>query len=357
MAKSKRTSKTTKSNPAGSISDSTIKPETTVSSDTRRLGSSIIKSTTSKSSSKLKGNSKSFSVASYDYKILDALSKNIQEEEIRLDFLNHLIAGAVAIIIMVQIRLSDPSSSQQYFDGLPSFKLYKKRLISGIPGRTWCIGISLAEAIEFVPESESLDKMVIAYSENEIIPCKPTGKPTKNNYGEFISYRMTQILGTLSSCPASNIKVFSLPLECINWGLQEALKFIAPDRVFEKKDISRIEEILVENLTLNEGGLPTGVLNFGEPSSLNSKIEKEIFGELIARDGSVSSTLGLSGSLPSSPITGEMVAKYLSKREFVMYEVALRNGDKSRLNSLNRKIQQAAMEEAKTLLPGMEAEA
>lgn len=115
---------------------------------------------------------------------------------------------------MVQIRLSLKKETQQHVDGLPSFKLYKQRVLSAEPGRAWCVTVAVAEVLTFT-ENQDVSEVVEAYWSNPVLPVPPTGKPNKDNWGKFLPYRMTQVLGTIQSCPASNIKTF---LECANPG-------------------------------------------------------------------------------------------------------------------------------------------
>lgn len=60
-------------------------------------------------------------------------------------------------------------------------------------------------------------------------------------------------------------------------------------------------------------------LTLAEPAIVKSKVESDIFGELITRDGSASFTLGEGGGLPDSPITDYLLKKHLTLREQIAY--------------------------------------
>lgn len=250
------------------------------------------------------------------------------------DCMLNAIACCLIIIIMCQIRINTASLgyTQTTVDQLPSYKVYKQRIISGVPGRTISAIIAVADSLKFLSD-DVLQQTIEAYTDSPIKPRNPVQNGA-TTYGEYIPYRMTQVHGTMQSCPASNVKMFGLPNGFEKWGLQEALTFIKSSPVSREQQ-ELILKICDDNMFTNKGGIPQKPVIFAEPSNISSNLEKDIFGDNIVRNGAVESKLGPSGTLPASPITLNMVNTHLSARERVLYNIAQTNGDKVLLRELN----------------------
>lgn len=158
-----------------------------------------------------------------------------------------MILGALAIIIMVQIRISCTSHPAQYCDKLDSFKLYKKRFLGEIPGRTWCVMIALMNNSRFIPEDRDSD-LLVGYTDVPITPIAKPSVPASNmdTCYPHIKYRMTQVLGIMHSCPSNNFKLFNLRLSCENWSLTEALEFICPGFTSDQSSVNSIIKLMQE---------------------------------------------------------------------------------------------------------------
>jgi hypothetical protein len=100
---------------------------------------------------------------------------------------------------------------------------------------------------------------------------------------------------------------------------------------------------------MDSGGIPKAQLTFPpkEPGYISSKIESEIFGKQLVRDGTVSYTLQEGGYLPDSYLTDEMLKTHMSAVELLAYNSAKRQGLTNILRKLNDKIRQLVIRASK----------
>lgn len=282
-----------------------------------------------------------FYLMGHELNASSSLTQFISDKDVSAGFIDHIICGVLTILIMVQLRLSQGAVDSKVIDQLESFRFYKKRFLSNMPGRALCVMVALLETILFQPDD--LTDVVIAYTDSEITPCKPVASPNKSNFGDYIAYRLTQVLGTLQSCPATNIKVFGLSATVIDWDLDTALKSVIPPSF--SYDIEIIKRCMRDYFLTNKGGLQSELITFTE-IGVSSKIENEIFSGLFQRQVPGGTSLGEGGKLPENALTEEDLKSYLTPRENIAYAVALNQGNKTLLRKLNSKASKAKLLES-----------
>lgn len=256
----------------------------------------------------------------------------IDDKEIESEVYTNLIVAALTIIMLVQLRYSS-TEAPQYFDGLPCTKYYKKRVITSTPGVVWCTIIPAYETYDFL--DLKLEDILETFIGDPILPTKKIKKLTKENCTEFFKSRRTSILGSLNSCPATQSAYFNLDSNCVNWSINEALKFICPNGLPDNITKEKIIEVLVDQVFTISNDKKVNDLSFDEPNNINSKIEKEIFADKISRNNKVETSLKQDGNLPDNRLTEKNLQQVFTPSEIRRYKVALRFGDKSTLKTLN----------------------
>ena len=174
---------------------------------------------------------KNFVVVNNGLEFLESVAALSGSSEFVEDCVVNSMACFLILILLCQIRVNTASLgyNQTMVDQLPSFQVYKSRVIAGVPGRVVCALISVAETLKFLAD-DLIEATVSSYAEFQIKSCRPV-QNGPSTFGSFIPYRMTQVHGTMQSCPASNVKAFGLPNGFEKWGLQEAFAFIRPKPV------------------------------------------------------------------------------------------------------------------------------
>jgi hypothetical protein len=292
-----------------------------------------------------KENKKGFRLYNYDIETMKRFSEEIQDDEIKLGFLDMIAVAVCAMVIITQIRISHIKQSTQYVDSLPSIRLYRTRILCGLPGRTMCAFVGLMDCFPFIQGDIHLS--LLQYTEFGMSTAKPVARPNQENYPQYVWYRMSQVISYIQAVPTTNINLISLPSNCDTWGLDEVITYLDPNRIINW-DLPKIQQSLTYHILTNKGGFQETKVSLDEPSSTYSKLETQILGGIIDRTGVVSSTLEDSGKLPNSPITKQMLEKHLTSREQLIYESALATGNKELLQKLNNKVRKA---EAKVKTP------
>jgi len=246
---------------------------------------------------------------------------------------NLLGTAAITITILVQLRLSC-TEDPQYFDGLPSVKFYKKKILCGPPGIAWCSMIGAYETYDLM--GLTLMELLETFLSIPIEPAKKiNGKPTKENCPAFFKGRRSTILGLMQSCPATKMSHFGLDNSCVRWSTDEALAFIFPNGIPTGISKESIMLAIKEYLLTGPNGNTLEQIKFDEPNNINSTIETEALGNSLNRSGKVEAKLPKGGALPDNRLTQQSLYENLDSSEQRRYKVALKFGDKSTLQSLN----------------------
>lgn len=247
---------------------------------------------------------------------------------------NDIITTALGITTLCQLRYSTTETSQ-YFDQLPSVKMYKRKIICDT-GLMWCNIIPSYETIDLL-DIPLIDILKDFYG-TPISPTKKVGgKPTPGNVVEWFKHRRSVVLGYMQSCPSTKAQAFGLDQKCTSWTVDDALKFICPNGLPTPLTKDMVISNFLDSMLTGTNDTKIELLDFDEPNNLKSIIEEEILGDKIKRNGSTSSK-AKGGELPDNRITKALMEEHLTFDEQRQYKVALRFGNSQKLKELNNLI-------------------
>lgn len=258
------------------------------------------------------------------------------------DILLTIVMVGLAVMTMTQICISAKPETIGYTDKLPSYKDMKRRFISSELGRRVASFAGIVKALPYALQQEksllekedeiSIKLFTIAMDMSQSNTNAKRVSPGSTNWQIYAKGEMTASLGQLLSCPCTNVDVLNIKgNEIYNFGLAEALVNIGfnPD-VYHKYGLS-IEgiknEVRKQYLTDN-GGLPTDKITYNEPKNIYSRIQEDILGDSIIRNGSFSTVL-VKGVEPDVRITKKDIDIHLNKYEKLAYDFAKKSGDKN----------------------------
>lgn len=290
---------------------------------------------------KITGFNKSFKLDGYSTEDLQMFVKEVgldDDSGTETELYNHLGVAALTVVMLVQLRYSC-LEAPQYFDGLPSTKYFKKKVLCTTPGVTWCTMIPAYETFDFL--NLSLMEIFEVFIGEPIIPSKKIqGKITKENSTEYFKSRRSSLLGKLQSCPATQAAHFGLDRNCVNWDIDDAIKFIFPNGLPHGLTKEDLVKSLNKFILTGSNDTKLEKVVFDEPNNLTSKIETEALEGKVLRNGKVDTTIKSSGTLPNNRPTENMLLETLDSSEFRRYKVALRFGDNKTLRELNNLVNQ-----------------
>ena len=184
-----------------------------------------------------------FSLFSYGMETFILLSEQMTDPDKKEGLAEHIAAGVVTMLILVQIRIGLSNMSSQQVDQLPSVRLYKSRVLGDYMGRVMGASVATIDCTEFVSEVEPVIEELTSFP----IPiCKPVAKPTQQNYPQYIYYRMSQVMGFIQSTPTTNLNLLNLKPDCANWNLEQALAYIDPNNL-AKLNKENVGKIILDN--------------------------------------------------------------------------------------------------------------
>lgn len=275
-------------------------------------------------------------------------------------FYLNIICGILAINIMVQIRMSMREQTIDYIDKLPSYKDYKKKFITGIPGRSIAVASGLVlsypyilDTLENIPKSDpsQIYDCIFEYANtflDENIPnTKRLSKPSSSaTWPAYAKSEMSAALGLLLSCPGTNIKLLNIdPSKAANATLLDVLNYSGFDQEFfhaQQISIDDIRNVFCTYMLADSGGFPLNKIEYHENPQVISSLEKDLLGDSITRIGTVNTALN-KGSEPDSAITRKDILANLLNYELTAYEIAFRSGDPALLrkytNLVKKRIQ------------------
>lgn len=307
-----------------------------------KRGKQVTQAITTKSKAKVKGNL--FNINGHTIMdLFNAICSNPEDEHASDIILNTLVA-IYAIFIMAQLRIST-TESNAFVDQLPSYKEYKRKVINGLPGRTLAALSAVFSSLSFIiadtgPKakveitSEDLTLMVSNYSHTPIPNSKRITSPNIGNWSQFLMGELSSTLGTILSCPSSNIKIFNLDADKVKQVSKpsEILSLLGVSTDFlEKYGITEADSksVIFEKLKIimhqTSGGIPVGTLEFTEAGTVTSTLES--FVEIV-RHSSESPVPGQASSI------NEGIISRLAPWEKSGYEAALKAGNKNLIKRL-----------------------
>lgn len=259
----------------------------------------------------------------------------------------HTLAAVYVILILLQLRLST-NADNTTVDGSASFKLYKRKIISNLPGRTLCAMVAISRALPFMiveastskkdlPNSELLNGLVHSYSQSSFPNHKKIVTPNQGNWPDYLNGELTSTLGILLSCPASNIKKFNLKPESITEienpsqiltliGVSQ--EFLTEHGIVESDTDSTVFGLISSAMNQTDGGLPAEIREIEDPVVMSSKLEDKWI--QLTRTSSAQTT---SGPAKSSDFAKNILPN-LPQGDKVAYSSALALGNKSLISNL-----------------------
>lgn len=150
---------------------------------------------------------------------------------------------------------------------------------------------------------------------------------------------MSRILGSMTTCPASNMSAFNIDSSVVDYSISDIISFL-PEPL-ASQDVQEEKKRFLRELEYS----PDNPISFAEPpfignNSLNgdSKVEYELFGDNMP----LRSSLAAPGSPTSSAPSGnsmENAEKYLKPLELRKYKAALHVDKKDVISKYLRIIQ------------------
>jgi len=288
----------------------------------KKLSNSIVKKQASERLTGKKSQSGQLRIKGYeiqDLEFLRVLQGTYQ------NILLSISACMCTVVLLVQLRCLRPDTPSSKMDQLPSYKFYKKRVLTDDSGivTSFTLAICLPDPILYFPENPTdleryLISMLDCYQGNE----RFIEKCSSENVSDFIYGHMSRIMGIITSCCSANISAFGLASDCSTWTVSETLAHIP----FE--DISNLDSDLVKQrirsscLVANgEDGFSPIVFQEAPFTGSNSVkggciMEHDIFGEHMPQRVISSKDNNSTGTSVKTTITDEQFKDVLSPIEY-----------------------------------------
>jgi hypothetical protein len=249
----------------------------------------------------------------------------------------------VAALHLCQLRQQYVHLSSQQVEQLASYRHIKKKYTLSstspvITGAAFLAAIKISPFVKNIASVEDLTRLTHSLIDSFSPNSKVIEGPTSDNYSRWAEGFMARHVGLFSSCPSTNANYFGFSPEDLKNGTTESilLKLGETGDGFEAKEIN---EGLNQCIATDGGGFDIYTLTFPDPP-IQSPIEAEIFKSRsefqFFRTGSTSLETGGINSKGASQTDLEL----LSGIEQVLFEQALKVGDKSTLDRINKKIKE-----------------
>ena len=274
---------------------------------------------------------------------LDVLSNLESWPEIRIQ----TGTAVVGICMLCQYRTNFPAWKSKDIDQLPSYRFYKKKLVTGDPGKVLAFALAATqpETLPHIPVlgPDELEPWLMGIYNSFGGSNRSIQTPNVNNIQFYIPGLMSRIIGLMGSCPSTSFDRFGIPNSMSSWKIADCLRSV-PNESLSSLDPQTIitairEQIYGENV-------PPSPLEFDE-SPLNSSLvtdgylplEREIFGEALPI------RLGNRGPKTSSVdrstrkrIPDEILTATLTPFQLAQYKAALAQGKMVIVDQLTVKI-------------------
>lgn len=246
----------------------------------------------------------------------------------------------VCTIMLCQIKCMKPDASSRSLDQLPSFKLYRKRIITNNPGHALAITIATAlpEVLVHLPSqgADEIEEWMYAVLDCYIGNEKVLSKASSNNITDYVSGHMSRILGYLQSCPSSNIGIFNINSSIVNWNLEDTINNLPkPLSEVPKEDVIN----LFKEIILVDGEIDSFMEKSLEGSFSidgSSKIEYDLWESKVPKRLNPSAN----SVIVNKDIDQETAKLYLTDIEYRTYKAAILINKKEIINKLNRVIKE-----------------
>jgi len=271
----------------------------------------------------------------------------------------------LAVVVIIQLRVSKPAvGDSQYFDKLPSIKLYKSKFVNGLPGQVFASMVGFVRALPFImadkntssPTPADLGSLIQSQAEASIPSAKRIKVPSPGNWRDFAAGESGAAVGYLISCPTTNIKFFNLNTDivlsftsaekvleyfskCLPSHVLNFLGLDSPDGLKAMADSA--SKLFSSTFLSNAGGLPitASSLSFDEPKDLSSALEVAILGQPLGRTASIVASVPKGGIIPEdTKLSREQLVQHLTPMELNAYDIAIKMGTTSILKHFNDKV-------------------
>lgn len=268
--------------------------------------------------------------------------------------LRNIMITCVCMMIMAQTTISAKPEGAEYVDKLPSIKHIKKKFITSEVGRTFAASAGIAAAYPYLLQDPSMEneseEKIIQIIVDMVDSPSPNVKRIKPSIDEWQRYSKGEAgaaLGQIISCPSTNFKTINIDPRVNDFGIVEAVDSIGiSKKTLEKYNIT--PEIIAKSIKdiylIDEYGLPTSTVEYEEPNIIRSKIQQEILGDSIIRNGKIGTNL-VKSMEPNAAITKTVVEKYLKPKELIAYKFAINTGDKNILRKYTDLVKKRAKED------------
>jgi hypothetical protein len=261
------------------------------------------------------------------------------------------LVAIFGIFILCQIRALYPNLKPTDVDRLPSFRFYKKKLLSGSAGRIFAFALVMSnpDVQLALPEIDNMQEWVSSvlalYLGNE----KKLQSVNEKNVIEYIYGEMSRIQGLINSTPSNNHALLGLNEDVSSWTPQDVISRIP---FFASSSFSNELERVFDAIRLAVGvdltssdEHPEGIrVTITEPPLVGTHtvngstlIENYLFGDNLVRSGNPSSKSSFLNKEPSKVYKSELALSYLNVLENKKYAAAIylkRNDVISKFNKI-----------------------
>lgn len=268
--------------------------------------------------------------------------------------LQNIVITSLCMMIISQITISAKPEDAEYVDKLPSCKDIKKKFLTSEVGRSFAAVAGIAAAYPYllqdptmVEESEEKLIQIIIDMVDNPSPNLKRIRPTIEEWAKYAKGEAGAALGQIISCPSTNFKTVNIDPGVNNFGILEAIDSIGIKKeILNKYNITSetISKAIKNKYLIDDYGLPSKSVEYPEPNIISSKIQQEILGDQLLRNGTVGTKL-IRGMELDMAITKAALEKYLKPKELIAYKFAINTGDKNILRKYTEMVKNRAKED------------
>jgi len=258
----------------------------------------------------------------------------LKETNIYNEAIITVAAVIVTVVLLVQLRCLNPEANSAKLDQTQAFRFYKRRVIVSEYGKTTAclLASTLENVVVFLPDDqEQFVEMVLALGDAFQGNERLIEKCSNNNLTDYVHGQMTSIIGTMASCPSSNISAFGLNTDCVNWTVEDVLSSV-PNTDIQALSVDVVKNKIREmcGVVPNSEGVVTPVkfedkpLSGGQSVDGGCVLEKDIFGSNMPVRTRTTSGTSASGKAKVGKTDVEKYRSVLSAFELRKLEAAIK---------------------------------
>jgi len=263
----------------------------------------------------------------------------------------NIVITGIIMLTMAQITISARPENAEYVDKLASYKDIKKKFVTSQVGRTLAAATGIAASYPYLmqdPQMKENDaekiRQIICDMVDMPSPNIRRIKPSIAEWQQYAKGEAGSAMGQIISCPSTNLKTINVDPNVTTYGIREAISALGiSNELLSKHNITPATVVLeMRSIYLvDKAGLPIERLEYDEPTSIFSKIQKEVLNENLIRTGTINSNL-VTGLEPEAAITRAQIEKHLNPRELIAYNFAINTGDKNILKKYTETVKKRA---------------